>query len=145
VTAAGQASDAAPAVLLGRPDRDHAVGLKRPQQPAEIAGVEPQPGAQVAYLAALRADLPQDARLSERPTAAEESLVERAGALGDRAVEAADVGDELRVDSLTLVRELWARHPEAQIGQPPIQRQSRGSAGASSVGNARRPHARHRS
>jgi len=121
VTAPGQARDAAPAVVLGRPDRDQAVGLQRPQQPAEIARVEPQPRAQLAYLAALLADLPQDARLPERPTAAEEALVERAGALGDRAVEAADVGDQLRVDSLTLVRELWARHPEAQIGQLPGQ------------------------
>jgi hypothetical protein len=43
--------------------------------------------------------------LSERPSAAEEALVERAGTLGDRAVEAADFVDELRVDSLTLVRE----------------------------------------
>jgi hypothetical protein len=47
-------------------------------------------------------------RLGERPLPGEEAVVERADALGDEAIEAADLVDGGRIHSLTFVRELPA-------------------------------------
>ena len=71
---------------------DEAVTLERSQQPRDVAGVEPEPRADVARRRALCADLEQDARLAERPVA-EVAVVERADLAGDEPVEAADCGD----------------------------------------------------
>ena len=92
------------AVVRAGVDGDHPVALERAQQPAEVARVEPQAGAQRAHLAAVRPDLPQHARLAERPVAGEEVIVERADALGHRPVEAADLLDHGVGHCLTLVR-----------------------------------------
>ena len=75
-----------------RPDDDEPVGLERPQQPAEIAGIEPEQRPQAHDIAALRPDLPEHARLAERPVSREEVVVERADTLGHEPVEAADLG-----------------------------------------------------
>ena len=53
-------------VCGARADRDQPVALERLQQPAEVAGVELEPGAEVAHVCAVLADLPQHARLAER-------------------------------------------------------------------------------
>ena len=94
--AARERGDAAAAVGRVRRDRDEPVGLQPAQQPAQVARVEPQAAAQLAHLAARRADLPQHARRAERAAEAEEPGLERAGALGDGAVEAADARDRRR-------------------------------------------------
>ena len=59
-----------------------------------MAGVEAEPRPERAHLAALGSDLPQDPILAERPVAAEVTIVERTGALGDDPVEAPDLIDE---------------------------------------------------
>ena len=79
--------------------------LERAQQAAEVAGVDAEPRAQHADVAAVLADLPQHARLAERAVPGEEAIVERADPLRDEAVEAPHLGDGLVVHSLILVRE----------------------------------------
>ena len=71
---------------------DEAIALKRPQQAREVAGVEPEPRADVTRRRAVGADLEQHARLAERAVA-EVAVVERADLAGDEPVEAADGGD----------------------------------------------------
>ena len=87
-----------------RLDAEHAVALERAQQPASVARVELEPGPQRAHLAAVLPDLPQHARLGQRPAAREVVVVERADALGHRAVEAPDLLDHRLGHYLTLVR-----------------------------------------
>jgi len=53
---------------------DQTSGLERSQQPAQIARVEPQTGAQQTHLAPAEADLPQQPRLPERPRTTEEPV-----------------------------------------------------------------------
>jgi hypothetical protein len=89
-------------------DRDQGVGLERAQQPAEIARVEAEVGAQRAYVPPLRPDLPEHARGAERPPASEELVLEGTDPLRDGAVEPAHLRHHRRVHSLTLVRE-WTR------------------------------------
>ena len=101
--------------------------LERAQQPAQVAGVDAEPGAEHADVAALLADLPEHARLAERPVAGEEAVVERADALGDEAVEAAELLHHLvvhrrRVHSLILVRQFGQDEEAATETRP-----SRGS------------------
>jgi hypothetical protein len=69
-----------------------------------MARVEPEPGPQRPHLAPVRPDLPQHARLGERPLAREEVVVERPDALRHRPVEAANLLDHLGGHYLTLVR-----------------------------------------
>jgi hypothetical protein len=78
-------------------------GFERAQQSAQIAGVEPHPGAQQTQLAAVGSDLPKQARLAKRPFASEEVVVERTDPLRDGAVEAADLLDHCLQHSPTLV------------------------------------------
>ena len=62
---------------------------------AEIARVEPEARPEGADVGAVGTDLPEHARLAERPPAREERLVERADALGHDAVEPPYLGDLL--------------------------------------------------
>ena len=100
-----------PPVRLVRLDGDQPVPLQRPQQPAQVAGVQVQPGAQVPDVAAVRADLPQHPGLPERAAAGQERVVERAGPLGDGAVEPPDLIDHRPLHSLTIVRECQSQQP----------------------------------
>ena len=93
------------AVRLARPDDDEPVGGERREHAAQVAGVEPEPVPQRADVGALGADLPEHPRLAERPASGQERLVERAGALGDDAVEPPHLGYPLFHNSLTIVRE----------------------------------------
>ena len=101
----GEARAAPARVRRVRVDRDQALAFERPQEAAQIAGIEAEPGAQGFGVGALRADLEQDPRLAERPAALEIALIERADRLGDGAVEAANAADRLGIHSLTLVRD----------------------------------------
>src|SRR5690606_11492415 len=67
--------------------------LERPQEPAEVAGVEPEPRPQGPHVAAALGDLPQDPRRPERQVAGQVPVVQRPDPLGHRAVEAADRAD----------------------------------------------------
>ncbi len=78
-----------PSVVRAGPDRDQAGGLERPQQAAEVPGVEAEPGSQPADVATVGPDLPQDPRGAERPVAGEVVVVQGADALGHRPVEPA--------------------------------------------------------
>jgi hypothetical protein len=108
----GQPRGPEPSVRLVHLDGDHPVPLQRAQQPAQVAGVQVQPGAQVPDLAAVRADLPQQPRLPERAAAGQEGVAECACALGDGPVEPPDLVDHGLVHSLTIVRE-WTERPSA--------------------------------
>ncbi len=66
---------------------------QRVDQAAQVAGVQLEAVAQVTQLRAFRADLPEQARLAERPVAAEEGGLERSGTFRDDPVEAADRRD----------------------------------------------------
>ena len=61
---ARQAGDADAAIRSARLDARHPVGLERAQQPAGVAGVQAEAVAQRPDLAAVLADLPQQARLA---------------------------------------------------------------------------------
>jgi len=52
-----------------------------PQQPAQVSRVEVKPRPQPADIGTARADLPQQARLTERAVAGQEGVVERADPL----------------------------------------------------------------
>ena len=101
----GETRDTDAAVALVRLDGHEPIGLEAPQQSAQVAGVELEPRAKRPHVAALGADLPEQPRLAQRTPAREVVLVERSDALGDHAVEAPELRDHRRVDSLTLVRE----------------------------------------
>ena len=66
---------------------DEALLVESTQQPGQVARVQGQAFAQLAYAGAVRADLEQQPGHPERASGAEERLVERADALGVRAVE----------------------------------------------------------
>src|SRR6266700_874854 len=72
----GQPRGPEPSVRLVHLDGDQPVVLQRPQQPAQVAGVQVQPGAQVPDVAAVRADLPQQPRLPERAAAGQEGVMQ---------------------------------------------------------------------
>src|SRR6266702_28273 len=82
-----------PPVRLVRLDGDQPVPFQRPQQPAQVAGVQVQPRPQVPDVAAVRADLPQHPGLPQRAATGQERVVERAGPLGDGPVEPPDLVD----------------------------------------------------
>src|SRR4051794_287597 len=84
---------------------DEILALERPQEPAGIAGVEPEPLAQLPEIGAPRADLIEDPRLAERAAAVKIAVLEGADALRDDAVEAADLLNLVWSHSLTLVRD----------------------------------------
>ena len=71
--AGGEASRPHPPVGLAPLDDDKPVALERAQQPAEIAGVQVKPRPEQPDIAAVVADLPQQARLPERPAAGQEA------------------------------------------------------------------------
>jgi hypothetical protein len=75
------------------PQLDQPLRRQRLREAAQVTRVEPQPCTQLAQVCAALADLEQHPRLAERPIAAKEVVVERSRALGDEAVEAADLGD----------------------------------------------------
>ena len=68
-------------------------GLERLDEAAEVARVEVEARAQRPQVGAVRADLPQHPRRAKRPAAREVLVVESADALGDAAVERADLSD----------------------------------------------------
>jgi len=82
-----------PPVRLVRLDGDQPVPFQRPQQPAQVARVQVQPGAQLPDVAAVRADLPQHPGLPERAAAGQELVVQCAGSLGNGPVEPPDLVD----------------------------------------------------
>ena len=69
------------AVAGARRDGDQPVVVERPQEAAEVAGVEAEPRPQVAHVGAVAADLPEQPRLADRPLAAQEVAVEGADPL----------------------------------------------------------------
>ena len=101
----GQTCGPDPPVGLVRADGDHPRLLQGAQQPAEVSGVESEPGAQRAQVAPLGADLPQQPRLAEGTVPGEVAVVQRPHALGDDPVEPAHLCDHRPIHSLTLVRE----------------------------------------
>jgi hypothetical protein len=102
-----------PVAAAGR-DGDQPGGLERAQQAADVARVELEVGSQRSHVAAVRADLPQHARLAEGAVGREEAVVERAEALRDDAVEATNLLHHAAVHCLTLVRGCagaqWSAH-----------------------------------
>jgi len=78
--------------------------FERPQEPAEIAGVERQLLPQVPQLGTVFPDFIDKPRFAERAAAVEKAVVERAHPLRDSAVEAAHLEDLIGDHSLTLVR-----------------------------------------
>src|SRR5207253_789573 len=76
----GQARRAHAAVACTGLQLDQPVSLQTAEQPAQVARVQVQPGAQVAHVAAV-ADLPQQATLAQRPVARQVGVVERADPL----------------------------------------------------------------
>src|SRR5204863_9158390 len=92
-------------VPLGRLDRHEPGVLEGSQQPAQVAGVEPEPCPDGTQVRAVVADLPQEPRLAEWTVGREEVVVERTHALADDPVEPADLSDGGLIHSLTLVRE----------------------------------------
>src|SRR5262249_53256642 len=105
----GQADAADPSVRAARLDGGEAPALERPEQPADVAGVEGGARAQLADVRTLGADLPEEPGFAEGPAPAEEAVVERADPVGDGPVEAAHASDGGGIHCLTLVRELPAR------------------------------------
>ena len=103
-TGLGQLRGAHPLVVVAGADGDQPVGLQGAQEPAQVAGVEVEAGAQPPHVRPLT-DLPQHARLAERAVTGQVLVVERADPLRDGAVEAPDPADGGIVHSLTLVRE----------------------------------------
>ena len=89
-------------------DRDEALTFERAQQPAQIAGIEPETVAQFLQVRAPGAGLENEPRLGERPAAAQVAVRQRADALRHEAVEPANLLD-LSIHSLTLVREISSR------------------------------------
>ena len=96
--AQGDAPDA-PVDGIGR-DLDEPVVLECAEETTEVPGIETEAGPERAHVDAVRSDLPENARLAERPLAAEEVLAESADALGDESVEAAYLGDARLTHSL---------------------------------------------
>ena len=86
-------------------DRDEPGGLEGAEQAAEVARVEAEPGPQAPHVAAGGTDLPQQARLAQRPVPGEVVVLERADPLRDEPVEAAHLADSRVEHSLILVRE----------------------------------------
>src|SRR5437773_2142267 len=99
----GQPGDPDPPVTAAGLDPDQPGGLERAQQPAQIAGIEPQARAQLTHLATIEPDLPQQPGFAERPVATEEAVAERPNAFGHYSVEPADLLDSRVRHSLTLV------------------------------------------
>ncbi len=93
---------------------DQAFGFERPEQPAQVAGVEAEPRAQRSDFATFAADLEEQAGGPERPGTAEEMSVECTDLAGHRAIEASDPSDPLH--SLTLVRDRPPGKPAADQG-----------------------------
>ena len=102
---ARQAGDADAAIRSARLDPRHPVGLERPQQPAGVAGVQAEAVAQRPDLAAVLADLPQQARLRHRAMGGEEVVAQRADALRHRSVEMPDMVNPVIAHCLMLVRD----------------------------------------
>ena len=100
----GELRGADAAVGRARLHGDQPVALERLQEPAQVAGVEVEPRAQVAQVGARLPDLPEHARLAERPVAREVVVVERSDPLRHEPVEAPDASDGLGGHSLILVR-----------------------------------------
>ena len=107
--AAGEAGRAHPAVRPAAVHDGQPVRLQRPEQPAQVARVQVEPGTQRPDVGAVRADLPQQAGVPERAVPGQELVVERAGP-GDGPVEPPDLADQGSVHSLTVVREIaWGQ------------------------------------
>jgi hypothetical protein len=109
----GEPRDADPPVALAGRHRHEPVGFERAEQPAQIAGVEPQTRPQQPHFAPVAPDLPQQPRLAQRPLEAQETVVERPHPLRDRAVEPADLLDHRLGHSLTIVSESCGRNRTA--------------------------------
>ena len=67
--------DPPPPVILRRGDGDESGGFKCAEQPARVARIKPEPGAQEPHLASGGPDLPEQPSLAERAPAPEEALV----------------------------------------------------------------------
>ncbi len=82
-----------PPVGLAPVHRDQAVAGQAVQQPAQVAGVQAEPGAQPPDIAAVRGDLPEQPGLAERAAAGQERVVQRPDPLRHRPVEPPDLAD----------------------------------------------------
>src|SRR5262245_56556805 len=82
-----------PVIRRARP-LDEALPLEAPEDPAQVAGVEPQVAAERAGGETVAmGELVEDAGLGEGERAPDQSLVEDADPLGVEAIEAPDAGD----------------------------------------------------
>ena len=74
--------------------------LRAREETAEVSRVETEAGPERAHVDPVRSDLPENARLAQRPLAAKEVLADSADTLGDESVEAANLGDARLTHSL---------------------------------------------
>ena len=93
---------AAIAILLL--DRYKTLRFQRPQQPAEIAGIQRQPRTQGGDVGTIRAGFEKEPRLPLGTTAPQIAVFQRAHPLRDHAMETPNLLDLGRQHSLTLVR-----------------------------------------
>lgn len=90
------------------PQPNEPLSLERPDQSADVAGIETQALPQVAQIGTPRPYLVEQTRLAQGAVPPEEVVIQRAGALGDEPVESADNGDLVDSHCLTLVRDYRA-------------------------------------
>ena len=83
-----------------RHDGDQALLLQRPQESAEVAGVQPEPGPERPDVEAVGPHLPEQTGGSERTAPGQVLLVQRADPLGHRAVEPPDRRHGRRIHDL---------------------------------------------
>ena len=72
---------------------DEALRLEGLDQPGDVGRIETEPPAEVPEIGAVGADLEEQPRLAERAVAPQKVIVQRPDALGDEAVEPADLGN----------------------------------------------------
>src|SRR5690606_6037167 len=92
----GEANLAHARIGFARGAGDEALGFEGAQQAAGVTGIKGELLAQAAHVdaaCAARADLEQEARFTERTAALQVIVVQRADALGDGAIEAADLAN----------------------------------------------------
>src|SRR5215472_5766376 len=101
---AGQPHATNAAVVRRRLRLHQPLTLERAQEATDVTGIELQPRAQIAHVRAGATNFVEEPRFPEWTIAIEKMVLERADALTDRAIEAAQAAHVLGIHSLTLVR-----------------------------------------
>src|SRR5262249_15956057 len=124
-------SHATDTAIVRRRLRSHQpLTLERAQEATDVTGIELQSRAQIADLRAGGPDFVEKPRFPEWTVAIEKMVLERANALADRSVEAAHAAHQLRIHSLTIVRE-WGRDQSfAAVADPARLARPRAQTGA---------------